>query len=477
MKLLYESDWLASRPLFYHEITGRYGHNINDVIDWSECELDPAGFNDYLDYGYSVFGHTPVRHVKFLRHSARLWMDADGGLSVELLPDPIDGWLDKSADAEDVVELLQSRVRAWEKSVSGDIVVPTSGGLDSRLLNVLVEDKTRIRSFTYGLSRNQAESGEVVRARLLSERLRTKWEHVPIGDFNRLIDSWESAFGVSTHAHGMYQMEFFSRVATKVPSGSPLLSGIIGDAWAGSVEIPPLAGPADVVHLGYSHGMHADSGRSRLTRPTCLAEEYFCTHVRRLADPRIRVVEAMRFKIMLLSYLFRVPEVYGFIPWSPFLDIDVAMSMLNLPQECRNNRKWQRDMFKRQKLDFEGMGLKEDWENSLNREACRRTPLSPLNRELLAMVVDGDYIDWINTNVRRVGNGWDVVWRQACRQPRVMGRPLELLGLNDQWHRAYHAYLTMVPIERFMRRTMRHGGTRQQVKGRRSLGTVQGARG
>ena len=139
-RVLFETDWLASQPVFYNEKTGQASHNINDVIDYASLELHAEGFNNYLDFGYSVLEQTPVKHVKFLRHSSRLWRDEQGRLSVEYLHDPVEQWLDYRLSEEDVIDLIRERVREWEHSVEGEIVIPTSGGYDSRLLNWCIED-------------------------------------------------------------------------------------------------------------------------------------------------------------------------------------------------------------------------------------------------------------------------------------------------------------------------------------------------
>ena len=93
-RLLFESDWLGSRPVFYHDETGQASHNINDVVNNAGIEWHPDGLNNYLDFGYSVFEQTPITHVKFLRHSSQLWLDDSGGVTVEHLDDPVDRWLD-----------------------------------------------------------------------------------------------------------------------------------------------------------------------------------------------------------------------------------------------------------------------------------------------------------------------------------------------------------------------------------------------
>ena len=65
----YETDWLNTKPVFYNEKTKKVSYNINDVIDYANLEFDPEGLGNYLDFGYSVLGHTPVKGVKFLRWS------------------------------------------------------------------------------------------------------------------------------------------------------------------------------------------------------------------------------------------------------------------------------------------------------------------------------------------------------------------------------------------------------------------------
>src|ERR1035437_6767067 len=93
-ELVYESDWLASRPFFYNVKTGAASANINDLIDLENVEFDPEGFNDYLDFGFSVFEHTPVRDVRLLRYSSRLYRGPQG-LRVEYLDDTAAQWYER----------------------------------------------------------------------------------------------------------------------------------------------------------------------------------------------------------------------------------------------------------------------------------------------------------------------------------------------------------------------------------------------
>lgn len=444
MNRVFETDWLGSAPVFYNVKTGKVSHNIDDVIEFADLEFDPEGFNNYLDFGYSILEQTPVRHVKFLRHSSRLTADNNSGkLNVENLDDPVDRWLDIRLSESNVFDLLQSRIRNWEHSCSGEIIIPTGGGYDSRLLNLLIDDKSRIRSFSYGISENQSDSFEVVYARLLSQSLGTKWEHIPLGDFHLYFEDWDKLFGVSTHAHGMYHIEFYKKILPKVSGGNPFLSGIIGDAWAGSVEIAELYTPTDVKRLGYTHGMNADSAKSQFQCQRFQLEMYFQRQKERLRDPRIRVIEAMRFKIILLSYLMIVPRSFGFKPWSPFLDIEVAMAMLTLPQERRRGRIWQREFFRQNGVDFQSMTIKASFQNNINDQAIRRIPVKPLNSKLLKEVIKPAYVEWVNRQVGQHGPFWDRFWELSYNMPRVS----RAIGISDQRLPAYMAYLTLKPIE------------------------------
>jgi hypothetical protein len=437
--ILFETDWLASQPVFYNEQTGKASHNINDVIDYTNLDFDGEGFNNYVDFGYSVLEQTPVKHVKFLRHSSRLLVDDRGKLSVEYLDDPVEQWLGYRLSEDDVIGLIKDRVWEWERSVKGEIIIPTSGGYDSRLLNWCIDDKSRVRSFTYGTSENQAESYEVVYAQRLSEILGTSWEQIPLGDYHKYFDDWERLFSVSTHAHGMYHLEFYNKMLARVEGANPFLSGIMGDAWAGSVNISNLDGPADVHYLGYTHGVHADSGYSQYPVQGSRLTNYWDTQKERLQDKRLCVIEAMRFKIILLCYLVTVPRIFGFRPWSPFLDLDIVMAMLNLPTARRRDRIWQREFFQKYGLDLESMGLKASRQNTLDLQAVRRTPVKPLDVALLREVVQPDYVAWINRNVRY---GW---------REKILER-LFHAGTADGQSKAYGAYCVLLPIENLLRK-------------------------
>src|SRR5690606_39258810 len=125
-----------------------------DVIDYGNLEIDLNGLAAYLDYGYAVFGRTPVKHVKFLLPNETLRI-VEGKIHVTEQEDRIADKFGKQTKEEDVLDMMEERINTWVSSFQEDILIPTSGGFDSRLLNVLLRDRKRIRAYTYGTSYNQ----------------------------------------------------------------------------------------------------------------------------------------------------------------------------------------------------------------------------------------------------------------------------------------------------------------------------------
>lgn len=446
---IFKTDWIASRPVFYHEKTGMVSYNINDVIDFENIEFHPEGLNNFLEFGYSVFGQSPVKHVKFLPHSTTVSVDEKNRIKLFQDEDIAEGWAGRETNEGEIIDKIFSAVRNWENSVPGEIIIPTSGGYDSRLLNMAISDKSRIRSFTYGLSDNQSNSFEVVFAKRFSEILGIKWEQVILGEYHKYFDNWEELFGSSTHAHGMYQIEFYKEVEKRVGKGRELLSGIFGDIWAGSTTFQDINSPDDLIKLGYTHGLCADKNMSQLKSDYSLRNAYYEENAYKLKDEFYQILTLIRLKIILISYLITVPCNLGFNIWSPFLIPEIALGMLTLPKNRRRNRLWQKDYFEKYKVNIDDMRLKADRKNTLNFKANLNNKCMPLNSNLLREVINPSYIDWIN-------NGIDPKkipierFRQSIFQLYKVGTILRKMGYK-YCYSPYCAYLTLKPIENLIR--------------------------
>lgn len=457
--LVFESDWLASRPYFYNLRNGRSSHSIDEVIDLADAEFDPEGLNDFLDFGYSVFERTPIRDVHMLRYSSRLYA-GPAGLRVECLDDPAEAWLGRETTVDEVLEAASAGIDAAVQDSTAEVVVPTSAGLDSRFINALLRDRDRVRTFTYGINDHPERSFEVVKARELAKRLGVRWELVPLGEFHRYFDEWDALFGVSVQAHGMYQMEFYRTVCARVDAGSVLLSGMGGDWFAGSDESLGRRARIDSVDDVYSAfcwgGLVADSRRSRFASERTGAMRLLEGQPRIRGEQPPRTLAMVRLRMALLSYLLTVPASFGLEARAPLTDIEVAMRMLMLPTGQRDDRLWMRGFFAREGLDLESAALELDYHNTLNFRGMRTVPLQPLDQVLLSELVEPEYVRWINRWVGPVGLSSEALWRLGWVPGfRRAVEALKPTGLQSRRIAAYGAYLTLKPLEAFLRRRER----------------------
>ncbi len=445
MELVAQGNWVGYQTVFYHEKTGAYGEDIHAVIDYSNLEIDKEGLAAYLDFGYAVFGHTAVKHVKFLLPNQALYSDGKQ-LKVVDQADTISQKLGQRSHEDDVMQLIQQRVNTWANSFPENILIPTSGGFDSRLMNVLLDDKSRIHAYTYGTSFNQGASRESVYAGLLAERLGTTWQRIPLGKFNGYMDDWFDQFGPAVGASGTYHIEFYAKIRNLENQAKlGLLSGIIGDAWAGAVHVPEIRSAREYRTLGYTHGMSADSQRAMNIDYTGLAEQQFDRMKSDLQHPEFRIITAMRTKMMLLQYLIAVPSRMGFPGYSPFVEEDVALAMLNLPQDRKQDRVWQRDFFRKKGLLFEEEKHNYTYQNSLNYYSLLHEELAPLDVNLLREVMQVDYLEWINQKIQHIGRK-ERLFQTLMHTPKVKG-VLKLFGAKNELLAAYFAYITIKPIE------------------------------
>lgn len=446
-----KGNWVGCGTVFYHEKTGAVSTAIEDVIDYANLEIDQQGLAAYLDYGYAVFGRTPVKHVKFLLPNEVLRVVA-GKIQITEEEDPLVAELGKRSKEEDVFDQMEEKVNAWASSFQEDILIPTSGGFDSRLLNALLKEPRRIHAYTYGTSYQQHQSREVVYAKVLAERLGTRWQRINLGQFNMYMERWYALYGVSMAASGTYHMEFFDQIANiENHKKLYLLSGIVGDVWAGAVTIPEIKTLELYQKLGHTHGMTADAGQAMdVGYKEELVAPLFEKQKELLALPEYRILTTFRTKMMMLQFLVTLPAHYGFEAYSPFLDQDIAVAMLNLAPERRANREWQRDFFRQRNLLFEEEKHRFTYQNSLNYDALLHQPLEPLDIAILREVIRPAYLEWINKTLAQI-NWKERVFQTLMHTPKVK-EGLKLLGFKNRLLQAYFAYITIKPIEIMLRK-------------------------
>ena len=401
-KIVIENDWLGSIPVFYNEkdyiISTIPNICLNDKL------LDEESFINFCEFGYSVFERTPFKNVKFLRHYSSIVIEGDR-MRIKYKDDPVmnPNLFVKTSNSDEVIESIKKYIKNVENKISGNIIIPTSGGYDSRLLNLMVEDKSRILSYTYGLSKKQNQSYEVVFARKISEILNIKWEQIHLSNYNDYINDWHKLYGFSSHLHGMYHIEFFKKIISSKPftNNSTLLSGIIGDAWSGKVKNVEIKNEKDIIKLGYSHGLFLDKSFFKIKCSGELRKKFYLQNKKYVNNSSIQIIMMMRMKIIMLSYLTSLPEYFGIPTWTPFLNFNIVNQILTLKKESKKNRNWQKELFVSEKLDIENMNLKYNTTNSLNHIAAGNYHFEPIETNIFNKLLNTKFIKKLNQKINK----------------------------------------------------------------------------
>lgn len=386
-RIVIENDWLGSIPIFYNKNEIVISTLPNLCLFNKNVSLE--GLFDFCEFGYSVFEQTVFEDIRFMRYYSKLTC-SEREVIVEYKDDPVlkNSFLSGNVSEIDVIGLIKRYINDLERGLGRSIVIPISGGYDSRFLTSLVSDKSCILGYTYGVSENQMDSYEVVYAKKLSEIFSIKWAQIELNSFNDYIDDWFGLYGFSTHLHGMYHIEFYRKILEGglVDSGSVLLSGIVGDAWSDYGKFKNIDLEKDLINLGFNHGICLDT--SILCQPSFSASNarkiFFDSHVSFLKDDRIKSVFVVRAKMILLSYLTQVPEYFGMLVSTPFLNYEIVRSILSINDARRYKRRWQRDYFASTGADFERMKLSCTRDNDLDYSVGINQHFEPIDTSIMA---------------------------------------------------------------------------------------------
>ena len=435
MILKYAStDWIGSNRIYYNEKT-------NDIV------FDPEGFNNYLRFGYSIFGQTPLKNVKFLEANSCIYLDSNQNLVVEKGKDIALEKLGNSSTIDDTLEYMEADIKRNTKGAGENYILPLSGGYDSRIIAYFCDNKEKTQAYTYGISADESKSYEVLFAKAVAHQLGISWKRIDLTHYHKYLDKWDEYYGPSVHAHGMYHMEFYDEIKKIVPNGK-VMSGIIGDIWAGSINIGSIECKSELIKLGYTHGISIADDISRLGGGGELENIFWNSNKNDLKDERYRVLTSMRLKMALLSYLYLVPQQTGYLTYTPFLNMDMAMKMLNLPMEKRKNRIWQKEFFDKVGLNFSKLNHKSDYVNIQELKALKTVPLKPLDENLLNEVVKMDYVKNVNNQVLKNV----VLTIPNSGSKAISGLNTVIMKKNKKIRDAYYSYLILKPIENVLKK-------------------------
>lgn len=446
--IIIENDWLGSIPVFYNKkdliISTLPLKTLTDKI------IDDEGLYNYLEFGYSILEHTPYKNVQFMRYYSKLIMNDK--IDVIYKDDPIKNISNNNTEiSEEIVwQNISSYIKSIESKIDGEIILPLSGGFDSRILSFFINDKSRIRSFTYGISKKQDQSREVVRAKKISKILNFNWEQITLTHYHKYIDEWYKIYGFATHLHGMYHIEFYKRIIEKYKfNNKTLISGIIGDAWAEKGKFNSVDKLEDLINLGYSHGLCIRESDIRLNKIQYLKKEFWENNYQDLKNEKYRSIAAMRFKIILLSYLMQIPDYYGIATCSPFLNMNIAFSMLNLNPDRRIKRQWQKDFFKKNNLYIEELNLKYNKTNTLNFEAAKNHKFDLINGDLLKDYVSQKQLKRINSALLKIS--FINRFRNKLNEYPFINSLFIKLGIKNNFMEMLFSYYVVKPFEKSLK--------------------------
>jgi asparagine synthetase B (glutamine-hydrolysing) len=447
------NNWIGTNPKFFDSINNEFfGNQLANVIG---LEKDALGLYLYLNAGYCVFGKTPYRDVSFLRANQTLVgskiLDTNYGFLEKLVSQ------DTSA-VDSVLDSLSKWVEKMEKSTKGKIVLPLSGGLDSRLLLSMISDRSRIEAFTYGQSWDESKSDEVKKAEALSKKMGFSWRHITLNGFSKFTPAWIENRGASSHAHGMYQMEFYSQIEKLVPKDSVVLSGIVGDLLAGSLPRVKVSEPNDLWKLTLSRHINASIFTRRIeSKNLCQEVENYLKLEFEFFEPlltskRVTDLLTIQNKNMLLRYLVEVPALFGFESRSPFLDEKIGTDLLRIEENERENRKWQKNYLKNIGLDDEKIGNSGLYNNTLNfREINSKNVDLSLLRTLGIFHEEEKVLTEVRTRIQALQSKRLRIAVVLSQIPlcSFLGRVMLRLHRNTYQTglKMYYAYLTLIPLK------------------------------
>lgn len=449
---MHRTDWLGSNLVFYNEVTGAIGSNLPEVAS-GVAEIDLSGLDLYLKYGFSPLGMTPIKGVRYTPPNSNLFLDSNGNFSIVEVEDPILQYLGKTTPESEAAEEIERWGATFYSEVDTQnelVILPLSGGLDSRHLAHLSRGRNEVRAFSYGVTLNQRTSDEILSAARVASVCGLSWQRIPLGKYHEQLSRHDKAYGLSTHAHSMYHMEFFHSIRGIVGRpGGIVLSGILGDVWAGSWEFPKVRTPADISKLALTHGINA--GELCSNPLVSDAEElFFENHKTNLLDPMYRVVAAARIKMILLRHLIETPLDFGFSHRSPFLDLDVAWRMLTVTPSRRKNRLWHRDYLE-SAVPLGKVSNRKSDSNLLDLWACFVSPPPSLTLyEPLPPEIRHFPIREISDAVRVRGPRFIAAWLEKSlpmRFPRLLALLKRTRGRSKtSFGRSYTLYTIIYPL-------------------------------
>lgn len=340
------SDWLGSFPCYYDEVSKEVASHWG-MLDLRSRECDPIGSYTLKKYSFVPTSRTLKYGVRrMLSNEILVWRPNYVACSRKALGLNYDA----SLQTKDVVERVAARLKTDGVDESG-VIIPLSGGYDSRFLASIIKEKfgSAFKSFTYSLLGSDGDCFESEVSKVVAKKLGSPWRSFDLTGYaryeNTIID-WSGGF---SHVNGDYYEMFAEQVKKDLEQSeyqkALVVSGIVGDLWCGKVNGGRYLNAGSVL---YSHGISTYGWMidAREWKVSEQAEEELDKFFKnRITSNETFLLELVRAKITLLSFLCYSFERRGIRCSAPFLDKHVVEAVLSLDPKLRLNRKWQNEYF------------------------------------------------------------------------------------------------------------------------------------
>ncbi len=453
-QIIIENDWMAGIPVYYNT-NDKIVSTFPEICLGKSPEFDEEGLYLYLKYGFAALGTTPFHKVFTLRYFSSLKYSLKQ-ISVDEKEDPaLSADLSEPASEDEIWELLRDSIYNVMDKTSGPVVSPLSGGLDSRIINALVAEKhkSRIRTYSYGVSVNQEKSFESQIAKRVARKLGLQWKHIYLNDAYQYMDEWHDLFGFGTHLHGMIHIEFYRKILRDISPDQPsaMFSGISGSAFQGGYPAKKrISRPSELYDLALTH--HLNCNRLIDNKQTQAETRFFESNRELLTNLRWYPVVTMRIKMNLLHYLYKLPATMGLPSTSPYHNFEIATKMLSLPMERRKNRRWVNEYFLKKNLYFGSRIKYGDTRNTLNQLLFKNHTFQPLDEKIWEKnPVRIKKVREINENLKNADTPLGII-RFYLTTLRVVKELVKLVGIYDIFSKYLPPYLTLKSLEKTLKK-------------------------
>ena len=356
-------DHIRSRPLFY--AVNEQGFYLSDSAEWVRQQVNDTVMDKFAKAEFQLTGYvtgrdTLYKHVKQLQ-AGQCLVYADHTLAVERYysfehSEPVD-YSEAALLAELDVVAKASIQRLIRYANGRQIVIPLSGGYDSRLIAALLKEANydNILTFTYGVKGNK----EAAYSKIVADNLGLEWRFV---EYTEAL--WQAAW--QTDERKRYQLEgsnwtslahMQDWLAVKimkeqgiVESNAVFAPGHTGDFISGGHIPKHLYDAGNKTFNSTDVAEDVFSRHYSLTRVANTSfgkEEYISTIVKNIQECTVKTnkdaantYEKWEWQERQAKFIFNSVRVYEFFDydwWIPLWDKEFVRFFEKLPLPLRNH--------------------------------------------------------------------------------------------------------------------------------------------